>query len=540
MLMICQGDEALTCADLMLDGSLLVACTTSGVKLFRLRRKVDDGLKVSKLEAPQSIAGSGAKIAKFSGDGKWLLLVRPNNDIQMNRILKAEETMNGLSFHPKPLHLKRLPRKHIAKRIECESLEKYRRSLNRVAFSADSRILVVGDICGYIDSWVLQDHEGFGRQNDEADDASSSPGSSDEETADKSDQPGMDVGQRWIRNPAASLIPQLPAAPLILSFRPSRKQIASKMPTDHVANNLTHQTPDRVSHRGADGEDRLFVLTGNHQIYEFNVLSGRLSNWSRRHPPTSLPPGFRKIMERAKGSIWDTSRGRERIWVYGCSWLGMFDLSIRAGNKAPGNHNAAIQENGEKGSKRKRTTDDMKEIQEGGMHSAGIGDRIFDSELDIGIGRKFRKANGPKLDRGHQISGIGGLAPDLERGDDQADHDSSMIFLPSDSDRKARTDRHATWGLKPVGGERSDDIDDTQPARRPTQFSYYPFWATSKYRDILGIVPLDDADGAREGRGEATSVGDESSEGVEVVLIERPIWEVDLPPVYQGSQEWTQ
>ena len=318
------------------------------------------------------------------------------------------------------------------------------------------------------------------------------------------------------------------------------------MPTDHVANNLTHQKPHRVSHRESVGEDRLFVLTGNHQIYEFSVLSGKLSDWSRRNPPTSLPFGFRKIMERAKGSIWDTGRGRERIWVYGCSWLGIFDLStdfratFRTENKAPGNHDDAIQENGTRGFKRKWTTDDMKEIQEGGTHSAGPGGRILDSELSIGIGRKFRKANGPEPDRGHRISGRGGPAPDLERGDDQADHDSSMNFLSSDSDRKAWTDRHAAGGLQPVESERRDDIDDTQPARRPTPFRYCPFWATSKYRDILGIVPLDDADGAREGRGGASSAGDESPEGVEVVLIERPIWEVDLPPVYQGSQEWDQ
>ena len=542
MLMSCQGDEALICVDLMLDGSLLVACTTSGVKLFRLRRKADEGLKVSKLEVPQSIAGSGAKIAKFSGDGKWLLLVRPNSDIQMFRIMRAEETKNGLSFHPKPFPLKRLSRDCIKMRTHCESLRKYKRSVSRVAFSADSSILIVGDICGYIDSWILQDHEGFGRKGDEADDTSNSSGSSDEEIADESDQPVLNIGQRWIRNPAASLMPQLPAAPLILSFRPSRKQAASKMPTGHVAKNLTRPKPHRGSHQDPTGEDRLFVLTDDHQIYEFSVLSGKSSDWSRRNPTTSLPSRFRKNLERAKGSIWDTSRDRERIWIYGCSWLWMFDLSIdfpvevEAGNEVLGNDDAT-KKSDIRGSKRKRRTEDMQEIPERGTHSTSAGGRIIDSELAVGIGRKFRKANGPELDQCHRINSNGNQPPALERGDDQADHDSRMICIQSDSGQIARTNRHATGGLQPVESERRDNIDDTQLARSQTQASL-PYWFTFQYRDILGIVPLDHEDEAREDRGGPTSFGDESPGGVEVALIERPIWEVDLPPVYHGSQEW--
>ena len=537
-----QGDEALTSVDLMLDGSLLVACTISGVKLFRLRRKTDDGLKVSKLEAPQSIAGSGAKIAKFSGDGKWLLLVRPNSDIQMFRIMRAEETKNGLSFHPKPFNLKRLPRDLFKMRTHCESLRKYKRSVSRVAFSADSSILAIGDICGYIDSWILQEHEGCGREGDEADDASNSSGSSDEGIADESDRPVLNIGQRWIRNPAASQMPQLPAAPLILSFRPIRKQTASKMHAGHVAKNLTRPKPHHSSHQEPIGEDRLFVLTDDHQIYEFSVQSGKLSDWSRRNPTTSLPSKFRKIHERAKGSIWDTSRDRERIWIYGCSWLWMFDLStdfpmeVEAGNEALGNDDAT-KEGGIRGSKRKRGTEDMQEIPEGGTHSTGAGGRIIDSELAIGTGRKFRKANGPELDQDHRINNTRNQPLALERGDDQADHDSRMICLQSDSGPRARTGRHVTGGLQPVESERRDNVDDTQLARSQPQASL-PYWFTFKYRDILGIVPLDHEDEAREGKGGPRSFGDESPGGVEVALIERPIWEVDLPPVYHGSQEW--
>lgn len=503
---------------------------------------MDDGLKVSKLEAPQSMAGSGAKIVKFSADGKWLLLIRPNSDIQMYRIMKVEEIMNGLTFHPKPVHLRRLPRDYIKTRTQRGSLGLYRRSVSRVAFSADSRILIVGDLCGYIDSWVLQEVGGFGREGDAADDASNSSESSDEGIADQADQPGMNLGPRWIRNPAASLIPQLPAAPLILSFRPSRRQNPSKVPTGHIAENQTRRKPYRDSFREATGEDRLFVLTGDHQMYEFNVLSGKLSDWSRRNPTANLPSRFRKILERAKGSIWDTSRGRERIWVYGCSWLSMFDLSadfpveVEAGNEALHNVGAA-KENGVRGSKRKRRTDDMKEIHERGTHSTGAGGRIIDSELSIGLGRKFRRADGPELGHGHWISTREDQPPAMERGDDRTGHDSSMICLRRDTDRGARTDRQATGELKTVGDQRRENVDDTQLTRSHTQAGL-PYWFTFKYRDILGIVPLDDEDEARKGRGGPTSVDDDLPGGVEVALIERPIWEVDLPPVYHGNQEW--
>ena len=543
MLMIGQGDEALTCADLMLDGSLLVACSISGVKVFRLRRQADDGLKVSKVEAPQSMAGSGAKIAKFSEDGKWLLLIRPNSDIQMYRVMRAKENMNGPAFHPKAVQLKRLSRDNIKRSTERGCLGKYKRSISRVAISADSRILTVGDVCGYIDSWVLQSHEDIGQRGDENDDASSSSGSSDQGTADEPDQPGMNIGQRWIQNPAASLMPQLPAAPLILSFRPSRRQTAPKMPTGHTVEQPTRQTPHPSSYQEPIGEDRLFVLTSDHQMYEFGILSGKLTDWSRRNPTASLPSKFRMILERAKGSIWDTSRDRERIWIYGSSWLWMFDLStdfpveVEAGNEAICNDDAT-KENHMRGSKRKRGTDDMKEIPKGGTHNTGAGGKTIDSELSIGIGRKFRKVNGPELDQGRWISTEGDQPPALERDDDQADQGSSMTCLRTETDRKAWADRHATGELKPVDVERSEDIDDMQLARRHTPASP-PYWFTFKYRDILGVVPLGDEDEG-EGKRGLTSVDDELPGGVEVVLIERPIWEVDLPPKYHGSQEWDQ
>jgi U3 small nucleolar RNA-associated protein 4 len=50
-------------------------------------------------------------------------------------------------------------------------------------------------------------------------------------------------------------------------------------------------------------------------------------------------------------------------------------------------------------------------------------------------------------------------------------------------------------------------------------------WQTFKYRPIMGIVPIGDGKG-------------EGGVGPEVAVVERPIWEVELPPRYYGDQEW--
>jgi U3 small nucleolar RNA-associated protein 4 len=56
------------------------------------------------------------------------------------------------------------------------------------------------------------------------------------------------------------------------------------------------------------------------------------------------------------------------------------------------------------------------------------------------------------------------------------------------------------------------------------------YWHTYKYRPILGIVPLQREE-------EEAGVG-AALAPVEVALVERPIWDVDLPPRYFADNEW--
>lgn len=498
----------------------------SGVKLFRLRPRPRNILKVSKVEIPSDIGEVGARMVRFSPDGKWLLIIRANSSLQMCRLTEDDSGKQRLLIEPKSMALKRLSRDTIETKGLYGSLGNYERSINRVAFSADSRVLVVGDLLGYLDSWVLKGHEDLTQAADEDVEVMEPSSSSDDEGANGKIYPQVILGQRWIRNPAASLIPKLSAAALILSFRPSKEQSTART-NGNTPVHPTQKKPHPQSHDLPGGEDRLFAFTCEHRMYEFNILSGRLSEWSRRNPSSSLPRTFRDLKDRAMGSIWDICGTKERIWLYGSSWLWMFDLSIdfpatTGSGKPKADLNIQPRLNGVNNRKRRRELDDSH--TEAGKGNTGAGDKIPHSELDIGIGRKFRKMEGPETSNSRWIS----ADPEQVRASDDDDDDgydtanqSALLDLRRGSGVNTLiTDSVAEDQVTPDG--------KMTLARRGISKTR-PYWNTYNYRDILGIVAL--------GGGPDLS-GDDVPRGVEVALVERPLWEVDLPPKYHGNQEW--
>ncbi|CRK18924.1 hypothetical protein BN1723_011713 [Verticillium longisporum] len=62
------------------------------------------------------------------------------------------------------------------------------------------------------------------------------------------------------------------------------------------------------------------------------------------------------------------------------------------------------------------------------------------------------------------------------------------------------------------------------------------WWYTYKYRPILGIVALDPAG---DGAAQPASESDDSTDlpSLEAVLVERPLWDLDLPERYFGANE---
>ena len=511
----------------MPDGSSLALSTISCIKLFSLRQK-DNRLVVSKIVTPTSIGEAGARKVKFSPDGKWLLLIRSDSKIQICRLKRDEGARKGLLILPKLATLERLPR-DVTETQSDLGLGIYTRTISRVAFSADSRILAVGDLAGYLDTWVLRGFEDFTEESSRQQMVLEQANRSDDGSSDEEIDAQVTLGQSWIRNPAALILPKLPSAALILSFRPNH----GKKATSGISLKVKGRSSPSEKASFPDHEDRLFVFTNEHQMYELHVLSGKLSAWSRRNASSQLPRAFQGIRDRAMGSIWEIHGLKERIWLYGNSWLWMFDLSLdfpadldrrnqtTDGGLLPGEFSAK---------KRKRKGGPSDGNSEGiEKRNTGAGDKIPESKIYVGIGRKFRKTDGPETDKGRWISadvekcrssgGDDDEAADEDDNDDgDAANESALLGLRRGLAEAARIANDST----------NDEAGGIVQLESRRSGNCRPYWGTHRYRDILGIVPLGDVPGS----------GDDLRGSIEVAVVERPLHEVDLPPRYHGDQEW--
>lgn len=530
--------------DLSSDGSILAISTMAELKLFHLRFK-SGSLKVQKLEAPIELTRTGARSLHISPDLRWLAIVRAENSIQLHRITKSEDIKKGPNILPKVVSLKLLPRDPVKANYRHGSLGNYDRSIGHLAFSADSRILAVGDLSGFLDTWVLEGHEdltqGVDRQIKSVPPIASSDDEDSDADSDEEEHATVILGQHWIRNPFASLLIKLPAAPLILSFRPSATRLTPDLTNGSVGVHPTRHTPHPHSHDLPNGEDRLFVITAENQMYEFNVLSGKISDWSRRNPTSSLPREFRHLRDRAMGCVWDVRGQNERIWIYGVAWLWMFDL----GRDLPAldeQDSKALTTNGENGTrqlKRRREQNSEDDVSsERSRHDTGAGSKVPSSEIRLGIGTKVRRIKGGEGDKGHLVR--------LDREESLGSEDEESDYaLANENDMALISLRRSTQvdgrgeGVDDIGAD-GDPLaeNETRLTRRKEQ-ERLSHWHTYKYRPILGIVPLggemDDDEASAEGEGD---VEDEWLRGLEVALVERPLWDLDLPPQFHGNQEW--
>lgn len=510
----------------MPDGSSLALSTISCIKLFRLRQK-DSQLLVSQIAIPTNIGEAGARTVKFSPDGKWLLLIRSDSKIQICRLKRNEGARKCVLILPRLVTLERLPRDTTETQSEL-GLGSYTRTISRVAFSADSRILAVGDLAGYLDTWVLQGCEDFTEGNIQQQMVLELVNISDDESSEEENHAQATLGQSWNRNSAAFMLPQLPSAALILSFRP-RKPNQNKQATSSISLSVKGRSSHSNHASFPDHEDRLFVFTDEHQMYEFHVLSGKLSAWSRRNPSSQLPQAFRGIRDRAMGSLWELSGLKERIWLYGSSWLWMFDLSLDFPVDLDWSNQTVDSkllpsELSAKNLKRKRGLGDGNSdgIEK---RNTGAGDKIPESKRYIGIGRKFRKTDGPETDKGRWISA------DVDKsrssgGDDEAANED-------DNDDEDAANESSLIGLRRglariTNGSTNDEASGIIQLESRGSDICRPYWGTHRYRDILGIVPL----------GDVPESVDDIQRPIEVAVVERPLHEVNLPPRYHGDQEW--
>ena len=507
----------------------------AGIRVFGLR--LESGvLKVRKLEKIQTCADLSkrqAKVIRFSPDTKWLATIGGDNSIKMYRRSEGAKDKMYYEYLDESAELKRLGRDTSNTKARDACLGSYNRSINRLDFSADSRILAVSDISGFLDTWVIEGQEDLTQKKDKGSYplvATDKSDSSDEEDSDQVDSRTTFFGERWIRNPAASLLAKLPATPLVLAFRPSTPQAQRTITNGNIGVHSTNHNRYPHSHDLPQGEDRLLIVTAENQIYEFNILSGKISDWSRRNPTSSLPQEFRDLRDRAKSAVWDQNG---RVWLYGISWLWMFDLS-RDLPAVGDEQKEGITTNGiskEIRLKRKREHEDEQSTASRPRIDTGAGSKISNAERGINIGRHIREVNGADAVSGRWIN--------LDAEQDVSSDEESDHLLANETEQalaKLRRSDTITNGHIPNGestdveGPMNDDSPTRTGGKRP------PYWHTYKYRPILGIVTLGDEtddDEAVTGEGD-----DEAPLGLEVALVERPLFEAVLPARYLGDQEW--
>ncbi|KAI9810044.1 MAG: U3 small nucleolar RNA-associated protein [Pycnora praestabilis] len=530
-----SGEENITSASLSANGNLLVVSTISEVKMFRMKsQNPHEDFRVHKLENPRNLATLGAKMVQVSPDAKWVLIVTSDNKILLIRLVEGLERRPKLL--PNLITLRRLKRDTYerSKPGLHGNLGNYDRSITRVAFSADSKVLVVGDLSGYLDSWVLEGYEDvtLGAQLTQEREESSDEDQEEEEEEEEEKHPAIIFGQHWICNPSGSLLPKLPSAPLILSFRPSNSsralsQVNGIHPTRHNPHPHSHDLPS--------GEDRLFALTCEHQFYEFSILRGKLSDWSRRNPTQNLPSEFRGLRDRGMGCIWDLKGLKERLWLYGSGWLWMFDLAQDLPPKDVTTKMGEDHVTDPTGKKRKRAGGNAEE-ENLRMHTSGAGSKIPNKRLRTGLGRKIRRIVGSEPSEHSWISSDGAREPESDDEDLDGDGDSSLSRLRRSLGDGVQTngtaDDAGVEGPQPVTNGLS-----LMPKQDPGKSA--PCWHTYKYRPIMGILPIGGTDYDGDGAAHDGDVDVDEPRGLEVALVERPMWDVDLPPRYYGDQEWT-
>ncbi|KAJ5276249.1 hypothetical protein N7524_002402 [Penicillium chrysogenum] len=513
-----QGEENISSAMLSSDGKTLAVATIAEVKLFSLRRRKGDekgALRIQKIDVPKVLSDEGARLVTISPDGRWLSIVRPNSDIYMARVQPTSVSNEKPQVVPQFAKLKRVARHVRHEKASHGTLGDYERTIRSVVFSDDSKVLACGDISGCVDTWVL----GAGAANGAA--KRSGASESDDDSSDDEDEDVVIEGECWTTAATESPIPRMKSGITLLSFRPK------SAPTQKLLANATHRSD----------EDRLMVLTSEHQLIEFDARDGKLSDWSRRNPKAYLPAEFRGVKDRAMGCMWDLCEGRERLWLYGASWLWMFDLLQDF--PSPEEAEAKTEEGKTAGqlakaSKRKREALDDDEYERR-KHNTGAGDRIPQSQMDVHFGTKVRKIVGSDESQGEWI------ALDKERprvpGEDDEAYEYDETFAATNETTLARlrrgdgtaveTETPQKGSQKHTGDTPKKQLVETngasaQPTRR--------WWHTYKYRDILGIVLLntlsdDDSD-------------DQSPSGIlEVAVVERPMWDVELPGRYVKDYE---
>lgn len=530
-----KGKEYITSAEISNSGSMIVAATSAGVKLFQVRRTTSmtgrAELRSRSIYLPRVLAHQGANAVGFSPDSKWLYAIRLNNVVSMVKILPSSSFIERPTVHDRTVKLDR--KKRGSQTAQASKLGDYHRCISVATFSSDSRIFAVGDLSGAVDTWLLEGHEAESILDKTTSDAASDSGAQSDSGSDSDSDDETDSrvihNQKWIRTPSGAQLPLLESAILTLAFKPS--SAPAENPTGVQGNeglHVTRHTHHPVSHEHPPHEaGYLVAVTANHQVVEFDVLRCRLSNWSRRNPSSLLPETFRKIKDRVMGIWFDTRRNAsiDRLWLYGANFVYMLDMAqdltptskregamVKIGRLgqhvlevAPDHALVKIDDAKNKSSKKRKRN-----------KSSGAGDEMRETEK---YNAKVRRTTGGIEDVGMLPSPP--RSPKREAGNDDEGEidtdDEEQENAPVASTRKAE--------------QRIDQEEHTKADLGTAS------WHTFQYRGIFGACALQSEVSPRA----ADRVGDGKEQEYpvpEVVIVERPMYDVELLPRFTSGQDW--
>lgn len=468
----------------------------------------DDSGSAKEEQEAVSITRYGARLVHFSPDGRWLLVITPESKVVLIPIKTEIITRNkrpkaSVSLSSKVFVLDRIlkttsyddthnatPKKGKEGAIDFGGLGIYPHTISQVAFSHNSRILVVSDLSGHLDTYILQ-------------------------------------GGIWIFNPAASLLPKLEHPIVAMEFRPSSSrhlsvQQLARLPPASTSENSDFDSGDENSDDESHQhemmefqEDRLMVLTTHKQdVFEFHILKGKLTAWSRRNPPSCFTPDFKNVVDLACGIVWEVEESegkdqgvftKERIWFWGPNWIWMFDLQQDFSNPDTATLATTEYTPHERSNKRKRGPNVTGKIKESMNTTPSSAPERVDRDGDIAM-----------LDD-----------PNVKSSDDD---DDDFRQRDEGDENNVPDSRWSTFS-------RTKSTDGAPVARHSASKSK-PCWCSYKYRPIMALFPIGEWGLPPKNKGSEETVGNPEI-FKEMVVVERPAWDIELPPAFFGRREKT-
>jgi len=195
--------------------------------------------------------------------------------------------------------------------------------------------------------------------------------------------------------------------------------------------------------------------------------------------------------------------------------------------------------------------------------TTGAGSRIPDAELGGGLGARTFKAytnpvgisdndndneddddGAPPAAREIEFAGFDDTTGAEDDDDDEDDSDDSDDNDDDDDDAMdfdvVGPDAHALHRFRRDGDDDSSALPTAAAAAaagKPVPAKRPPFYMTNRYRPILGVVALGDDDDEHDDE-EFETQGKKHRTAIEVALVERPVWDLELPPRFHSGKEY--